>query len=98
VVIERVPTREARATDADFKEEEIYVPLRREEAVVAKEAHVREEVRVGKRQERETQTVSETVRKEDVEIEKNIPESRLDATGKRPRTEKYEPKERSRNP
>jgi uncharacterized protein (TIGR02271 family) len=97
VVIERVPTREARATDADFKEEEIYVPLRREEAVIAKEAHVREEVRVGKRQERETQTVSETVRKEDVEIEKNIPESRLDATGKRSRTEKYEPKERSRS-
>jgi uncharacterized protein (TIGR02271 family) len=97
IVIERVPAKDARATDTDFAEEDIYVPLRREEAVVAKEARVREEVRLGKRQERETQTVSETVRKEDVEIEKNIPESRLDATGQRARTEKYQPKERSRS-
>jgi uncharacterized protein (TIGR02271 family) len=99
IVIERVPAGEARATTpggAEFKQEEIYVPLRREEAVVAKEARVREEVRVGKRKERETQTVSETVRKEDVEIEKNIPESRLAAGGDRARTEKYQPKERSK--
>jgi hypothetical protein len=41
--------------------------------------------------------VSETVRKEDVEIEKNIPESRLEAGGKRGKTEKYQPKERSRS-
>jgi len=96
IVIERVPASEARATDADFKEEVIYVPLRREEAVVSKEARVREEVRVGKREERETKTVSETVRKEDVEIEKDLPESRLDPTGDRARTPRYEPKERSR--
>jgi uncharacterized protein (TIGR02271 family) len=97
IVIERVPASEARSADTgDFSEDEIYVPLRREEAVVAKEARVREEVRVGKRKETEQQTVSDTVRHEDVEIE-NESESRLDATGSRARTERYQPKERSRS-
>jgi len=98
LVVERVPASEgASATDADFSEEEIYVPLRREEIVVSKEARVREEVRVGKREQSETQTVSETVRKEDVEIEKEDSESRLNAGGNRARTPRYEPKERSRS-
>jgi uncharacterized protein (TIGR02271 family) len=97
IVIERVPASEAtRAEAGDFTEDEIYVPLRREEAVVAKESKVREEVRVGKRKETEQQTVSDTVRHEDVEIE-NESESRLDATGSRARTERYQPKERSRS-
>jgi uncharacterized protein (TIGR02271 family) len=98
IVIERVPTTGPAASpcEADFKGEELYVPLRREEAVVQKEAHVREEVRLGKRKEQETKTISETVRKEDVEIEKNIPESRLAKGGERARTEKYEAKERGR--
>jgi len=101
LVIERIPASKAGpagSKDSDFSDEEIFVPLRREEAVIAKEAHVREEVRVGKREEHETKTVSETIRKEDVQIDKEgIPESRLDASGNRPRTQKYEPKERSRN-
>jgi uncharacterized protein (TIGR02271 family) len=98
IVVERVPVTGAAAgsCEADFSQEEIYVPLRREEAVVQKEAHVREEVRLGKRQEREQKTISETVRKEDVEIEEGVSSSRLDATGERARTQKYEPKERSR--
>jgi uncharacterized protein (TIGR02271 family) len=97
IVVERVPASEvARADRTDFTEEEIYVPLRREEAVVSKEARVREEVRVGKREQRETQTVSEKVRKEDIEIEKDVPESRLNTTGDRARTPRYEPKERSK--
>ena len=97
IVVERVPASEARGTDtADFTEDEIYVPLRREEAVVAKEAHVREEVRIGKRHETEKQTISDTVRHEDVEIEKEG-ESRLDASGTRSKTERYQPKERSRS-
>ena len=49
---------------------EIYIPLRREEAVIEKEAHVREEVRVRKDARQEQQTVSGQVRKEDVEIER----------------------------
>jgi uncharacterized protein (TIGR02271 family) len=97
IVVERVPVSEGATADDDFSEDEIYVPLRREEAVVNKEARVREEVRVGKREERETQTVSETIRKEDVEIEKDMPESRVNATGDRARTPRYEPKERSRS-
>ena len=99
IVVERVPAGEARATTTDattgdFTEEEIYVPLRREEAVVAKEARVREEVRIGKRHETEQQTISDTVRHEDVEIDD---QSRLEATGSRPKTERYQPKERSRS-
>lgn len=97
IVVERIPAGEARTSDAttgDFTEEEIYVPLRREEAVVAKEARVREEVRIGKRQETEQQTISDTVRHEDVEIDD---QSRLDATGSRAKSERYQPKERSRS-
>jgi uncharacterized protein (TIGR02271 family) len=96
IVVERVPASEANAGDSDFTEDEIYVPLRREEPVVAKEARVREEVRIGKRRETEQQTVSDTVRHEDVEVEKDT-DSRLDASGTRPKTERYQPKERSRS-
>jgi len=97
IVVERVPSGEpaGAACDANFSDEEIYIPLRKEEAVVAKEAHVREEVRIGKKVEREEQTISETVRKEDVEIEQTG--SRLNAIGERSKTQKYEPKERSRS-
>ena len=42
-----------------------------EEAVVAKEAHVTEEVVVGKEVEERTETVRDTVRRADVEIEKD---------------------------
>src|SRR5204863_9949429 len=56
IVVERVPAGEnisTKAGNADFGEQDVYIPLRREEPVVAKEAHVREEVRVGKKSERE---------------------------------------------
>ncbi len=72
VVIERVPTEgSADASDptASFSEEDIFIPLRREEAVVEKQSRVREEVRVGKKTEVEHDNISETVRREDVEIE-----------------------------
>ena len=70
VVVERVPAGEVRsgAATSDFKEEVIDVPLTREEAVVAKEAHVTGAVRLNKTAATETQQVSETVRKEDVEV------------------------------
>jgi uncharacterized protein (TIGR02271 family) len=99
IVVERVPAADSTALE-DFGEKDIYVPLRREEAVIEKQAHVREEVRVGKRAEMEQKNISETVRKEDVEIEREesneTPESRLNAAGDRARTKRYEPKERSR--
>jgi uncharacterized protein (TIGR02271 family) len=71
LVVERVPASEARgAAESAFQQDEIYVPLRREEAVVQKEARVREEVRVRKDARQEQQTVTEQVRREDVEIER----------------------------
>ncbi|MGV3774739.1 MAG: DUF2382 domain-containing protein [Verrucomicrobiales bacterium] len=94
IVVERVPASDT-SVHGDFSEEELYVPLRREEAVVGKDVRVREEVRIGKRSETEQTTVSETVRKEDVEIEDSP--SRMDATGERSKTPRYQPKERSRS-
>jgi uncharacterized protein (TIGR02271 family) len=54
----------------DFREEEVEVPLHAEEPVVQKQAVAKERVSVGKRAERDTQTVSDTVRKERVEVDK----------------------------
>ena len=72
IVIERVPAKDrpVSRTDVAFREEEIYIPLRREEPVVEKTAHTREEVRVGKKRETERREVTETVRREDVDIER----------------------------
>ena len=70
VVIERVAAGDVRTGTAasDFKEEVIDVPLTREEVVVQKDAHVTGAVRLRKTEGVETQQVSETVRKEDVEV------------------------------
>ncbi len=70
VVVERVSADQVHAGTAtsDFKDETIEVPLTREEVVVSKEAHVTGAVRVNKTATAETQNVSETVRKEDVEV------------------------------
>ena len=70
VVVERIPASEVRGGTAtsDFKEQTIDVPLTREEAVVSKESHVTGAVRLNKTAETETQNVSETLRKEDVEV------------------------------
>ena len=70
LVVERVPASGQPASGSQFKEQQIYMPLRREEAVVSKQAHVREEVRLGKRTETEQQNISTTVRKEDVEVDR----------------------------
>ncbi len=70
VVVERVSADQVHGGTAtsDFKEEVIDVPLTREEVVVSKDAHVTGAVRLHKTAESETQNVSETVRKEDVEV------------------------------
>jgi len=67
IQIERVPASQATAGEKAFQGQDIYIPLRREEAVVQKEARVREEVRVGKKTETERQTVSDQLRKEELE-------------------------------
>lgn len=76
IVIERVPVNETTqaatgVTAEGFKEEDIFIPLRREEPVVQKAAILREQVRVGKRAELEHQEVSEQVRREELEIDRN---------------------------
>jgi len=72
IVIERVPGGQAGqgGTAEAFSQQEVYIPLRREEAVVQKESRVREEVLAHKESHVERQEVSEQVRREDVEIEK----------------------------
>lgn len=70
IQVERVPASgERRPAEHAFEGEDIYIPLRREEAVVEKETRVREEVRARKTTGTEQKTVSGEVRKEDVEIE-----------------------------
>jgi len=69
VIIERVPAAGA-TTGGSFEEQEVYIPLRREEAVVEKEVRVREEVRARKESQTDTQQVTEQVRREDVDIER----------------------------
>jgi hypothetical protein len=54
---------------ANFKEGDINVTTRAEEAVVAKQARVVEEVEIGKTVSEREQTVRDTVRRTDVEVE-----------------------------
>jgi len=72
VVIERVPASESTQETGgrQFEGESIYIPLRREEAVIDKETRVREEVRARKTQGTERQNITGQVRKEDIEVEK----------------------------
>ena len=56
-------------TAEPFRERTIEVTATAEEAVVAKEARVKEEIVVGKDTEERTETVSDTVRRTEVEID-----------------------------
>lgn len=70
IVVERVPSRgEREPAGKAFEGEDVFIPLRREEPVIEKETHVREEVRARKTSDVERETVRGTVRKEDVEVE-----------------------------
>jgi uncharacterized protein (TIGR02271 family) len=71
VVVERVQGTDRQPTDATFSEDEVYIPLRRERAEVSKEARSAGEIRAGKQTRSEQETVSGTVRKEDVEVEED---------------------------
>ncbi len=60
----------ASGTDAFVDENDsIHVPLSEEKVVVSKEDVVSEEIVVGKRKVRDTETVSETVRREEADID-----------------------------
>jgi len=71
VVVNRHPVNRA-VTDADmsnFKEGDIEITERAEQAVVSKQARVVEEVEVGKQVSEREQVVSDTVRRTDVDVE-----------------------------
>ncbi len=69
IKIERVPATGQQASEHAFEDQDLYIPLRREEPVVEKQTRVREEVRARKTTGTERGTVSEQVRKEDVQVE-----------------------------
>jgi uncharacterized protein (TIGR02271 family) len=93
IVIERVPASGTQPAETSFEAQDIFIPLRREEPVVQKEARVKEEVRVGKKVETERQTISEQVRKEDVEIEGAEKPQYSTELGAERQSGRYEPKE-----
>jgi uncharacterized protein (TIGR02271 family) len=86
VAVERRPADRA-VSDADqaFQERTIEAEERREEAVVSKEARVKEEVVVRKDAEQRTETVSDTVRQTEVEVEDERG-NRISGTGTTDRT------------
>lgn len=65
----RIVDRAVTDGDAVFEEGTIEVPIHGEEVEVQKEARVTEEVRIGKEQLQSTERVTDTVRREEVEIE-----------------------------
>ncbi len=70
VVIERRAVNAGTASDTPIGQDEtIRVPLSREEVTLEKQAFVREEVEVGKRQVTETQHLTGTVRREEARVE-----------------------------
>jgi len=71
VDIERRPVdRPATAGDGSFREQSFEMSESREEPVVEKRARVVEEVKVGKQKSRRKQTVEDTVRRTDVEVQR----------------------------
>ena len=70
IVIERVQGtgRPVEGEIGTFKEGQIYIPLRREEAVVDKDVRVKETLQVGKETQTERQTVRDQVREEQLQI------------------------------
>ena len=71
-VIERVPAHEVGSSGKEpFQEERIEVPLSREEPVVEKETRVTGGVRVRKTEDVEQETIQESVRREDVDIDES---------------------------
>jgi uncharacterized protein (TIGR02271 family) len=71
VVVERVPASEIRDTDRKIGDKDITIPLKHEEAVVEKRTEVTGGVRVKKKTDVEHKNVSETIRKEDVEVDRS---------------------------
>ena len=76
-VIERVPGEQIEQTGKEsFQEQQVEVPLSREEPVVEKETHVTGGVRVRKTEDIDQETIQESVRREDVDIDESGSTSR----------------------
>ncbi len=69
VVERRKVDGEQAATDANFDEQEIRIPLSEERATLDKQAVVTEEVRVGKREVTNVQSLNDQVRHEELKVE-----------------------------
>lgn len=91
VEVERRPVdREMSSTDADaFREKTISMTATGEEAVVGKNARVVEEVVVRKTADETTETVSDTVRKTEVDIDRDATDDRIDTKTGTTRTDSY---------
>jgi uncharacterized protein (TIGR02271 family) len=80
VVVERAPVHEDSSADmrgdSDFKEETIAMPVMEEEVTAVKRPVVKEEVRLRKKRTEEQREVSDTVRKEEVEVDEDVPGKR----------------------
>ena len=82
VVIERVPAHETGPAGKEpFQEERVEVPLSREEPVVEKETRVTGGVRVRKTEGTERETIQESVRREDVDIDES---GKISGKGRKP--------------
>lgn len=68
IVVERIPAKDLKVGIKAFQDEEFYIPLNQEEAVVEKEAHVREQFYAHKAGKMEHKTVEADCRKEDIEV------------------------------
>jgi uncharacterized protein (TIGR02271 family) len=68
VSVERVPV-EGEASEAEIGDDEVVVPVTEEEVVVEKRPMVKEEVRIRKDVDSDTETVEEDVRREEIEVE-----------------------------
>jgi uncharacterized protein (TIGR02271 family) len=86
IVVERIPAKDLKVGLKAFQDEEFYIPLRQEEAVIEKEARVREQFHAHKAAKMEHKTVSEDCRKEDIEVinqEELRPDLRSDQRARR---------------
>jgi uncharacterized protein (TIGR02271 family) len=89
VVVERRPVdRTLSGTEANFTDRVIEAEEHAEEAVISKEARVKEEIALRREAEERTETVSDTVRRTEVEIEDERLEAERLASERRTATDK----------
>jgi uncharacterized protein (TIGR02271 family) len=97
VDVERRPVdRPASAGDGSFREQSFEMRESREEPVVEKRARVVEEVKVGKKKSQRKQSVEDTVRKTDVEVQRTSASNTYNGPERRMRAVRWTGEERRR--